>query len=248
VAQAAGVDIFSIGVECKSWSGRFGAYWSQLIGDVRKRFHGELTYSANWDEADSVLFWDQLDYIGINAFYPLASHNAARYEQYAQGAAAALELSSRLSRLVGKPALFVEVGYTARPDAAVEPWLWPDTMQNVSVDEWEQARALAALMGAAASEPSIAGMFVWRYYANLDDVSQEASWGFSPHGKLAERVLANVFAARWAADPQPFDAPIQGRMINPSRLEKYLSSAPPATRAVEPKTPGSSVWGLSDIK
>ena len=33
------------------------------------------------------------------------------------------------------------------------------------------------------------GFFVWRYYANLDDVSQEAAWGFSPHAKLAERVL-----------------------------------------------------------
>jgi hypothetical protein len=144
--------------------------------------------------------------------------------------------------------LFVEVGYTARPNAAVQPWLWPDTMHGVEVDEWEQARALAALMGAAASKPWMAGMFVWRYYANLDDVSQEASWGFSPHGKLAERVLTNVFLAPWAGDPQQLDPIAHGRMINPRRLEKYLSSAPPATRAVDPRTPGSSASGLSDMK
>jgi hypothetical protein len=201
VAAAADADIFSIGVECKSWSGRFGAYWLELIRDVRAVFPGQLTYSANWDEADNVLFWEQLDYVGINAFYPLASHNQASYAQYAEGAEAAVERAHTLGRLVGKPVLFVEIGYTTRPNAAVEPWLWPDIMQDVQVDEWEQARALAALMGAAATKPWLAGVFVWRYYANLDDVSQEASWGFSPHGKLAERVLRNVFRAHWASDP-----------------------------------------------
>jgi hypothetical protein len=201
IAAAADVDVFSIGVECKSWSGRFGAYWLELIRSVRKTFPGELTYSANWDEADNVLFWEQLDYVGINAFYPLASHDQASYAEYAQGAEAALERARTLRDLVRKPVLFVEIGYTTRPNAAVEPWLWPDTMQNVQVDEWEQARALAALMGAAAAKPWLAGVFVWRYYADLDDVSQEAAWGFSPHGKLAERVLRNVFRSQWASDP-----------------------------------------------
>jgi hypothetical protein len=204
VAAAAEADIFSIGVECKSWSGRFGAYWAELIHSVRAKFPGALTYSANWDEADNVLFWEQLDYVGINAFYPLANQEHASYEQYAQGAEAALQRAGALGELVHKPVLFVEIGYTTRPNAAVEPWLWPDTMQHVSVDEWEQARALAALMGAAASKSWLAGVFVWRYYANLDDVSQEASWGFSPHAKLAERVLSNVFSAQWASDPMFF--------------------------------------------
>ena len=57
-----------------------------------------------------------------------------------------------------------------------------------------------ALLGAAASQPWLAGLFLWRYYADLDDISQEAAWGFSPHAKLAERVLGNVFHAEWASD------------------------------------------------
>jgi hypothetical protein len=74
-------------------------------------------------------------------------------------------------------------------------------MEHVTVDEHEQARALAALAGAAAQRPWISGFFVWRYYANLDDVSQEAIWGFSPHGKLAESVLSQIFGQRWSSDP-----------------------------------------------
>ena len=219
VAARAGADMFSIGVECKSWSGRFGPYWSALIRAVRARFPGQLTYSANWDEADDVLFWDELDYIGINAFYPLAQHDGASYAEYAEGAERAVERAGTLARQLHKPVLFVELGYTTRDNAAVKPWLWPDTMQDLTPNEWEQARALAALLGAAASQPWIAGQFLWRYYADLDDVSQEASWGFSPHGKLAERVLQNAFGVPWAADGPEHAAATHGRMITPRRLE-----------------------------
>ena len=45
-----------------------------------------------------------------------------------------------------------------------------------------------------------AGAFVWRLYADPDDLSQEAEWGFSPRGKLAEVVMRDAFAATWAAD------------------------------------------------
>jgi hypothetical protein len=203
LARRAGADALSIGVECKSWSGRFGAFWSALIADVRAAFPGQLTYSANWDEADDVLFWDQLDFVGINAFYPLADHADASYATYAEGAARAVERAMALGRLVAKPIVFVEIGYTTRRDAAVKPWLWPDDMHHVAIDEWEQARALSALMGAAITQSAFRGLFVWRYYANLDDISQEASWGFSPHGKLAEPLLSNVFQTPWAGDPDP---------------------------------------------
>lgn len=194
------VDAFSIGVECKSWSGRFAAYWKHLIGDVRGTFPGLLTYSANWDEAEQVVFWSELDWIGINAFYPLASHNGASYTEYLEGARRARDQVGALARTLDMPVLFVEVGYTTRRDAAVEPWLWPDDMTDVVYDEDEQARALSALVELFAPEPWFAGLFVWRYYADLDDVSQEHGWGFSPHGKRAEAVLSQAFRWQWGSD------------------------------------------------
>jgi hypothetical protein len=200
-AQDAGADVLSIGVECKSWSGRFGEFWTSLIKDVRRVFHGKLTYSSNWDEAENVLFWDQLDYIGINAFYPLAHHAGATDDEYLAGAREALANVNALRSTLHMPVLFAEIGYTTRADAAVEPWLWPDGMRDVVIDEREQARALAALITASVPYPWFSGFYVWRYYANLDDVSQEAAWGFSPHAKLAEQVLADAFGAAWGADP-----------------------------------------------
>ena len=199
-AAAAGADAFSVGVECKSWSGRFAPYWRSLIAEIRSVFPGYLTYSSNWDEAENVIFWDDLDFVGINAFYPLASHNGATDAEYAEGAKRNRDNVADLAKLFDKPILFVEVGYTTRANAAVEPWLWPDDMQNVVIDEVEQARALKAVFGAFLTEPWFAGFFVWRYYADIDDVSQEAIWGFSPHGKVAEPLLTSVFHSYWASD------------------------------------------------
>lgn len=203
-AADAGADALSLGVECKSWSGRFPRFWTELIRDVRAVFPGLLTYSANWDEVEDVLFWDQLDFIGINAFYPLAEENGASDEQYLSGALGRARDVAALAEAIQRPVLFVEVGYTTRADAAVQPWLWPDDMEDVVIDEREQARALEATFRAFLGERWFAGFFVWRYYASLDDVSQEARWGFSPHTKLAETVLRDAFAAPWAADPSPF--------------------------------------------
>jgi len=101
----------------------------------------------------------------------------------------------------GKPVLFTEIGYTTRPDPAVRPWEWPDAMSHVKVDEAAQAAAYRALVGPLLDERDFAGFFVWRVYADPDDVSQEAPWGFSPRGKLAEIVLRDAFTAPWACDP-----------------------------------------------
>lgn len=220
-AAAMEVDALSVGVECKSWSGRFGDFWASFLDDVRAAFPGLLTYSANWDEAESVLFWDRLDLIGINAFFPLAHHDGATFDEYLTGAREARDAVSTVSEALDMPVVFVEVGYTTRRDAAVEPWLWPDGMTDVAYSEEEQSRALEASLDAFVPEEWFAGFFVWRYYASLDDVSQEAIWGFSPHGKQTEDMLSQVFRSPFGVDPDRLAIPTL--LDGPSRWDGLLA-------------------------
>jgi hypothetical protein len=74
-------------------------------------------------------------------------------------------------------------------------------MKDVKVDERAQAEAYRALIAPFLDARWCAGFFIWRFYADPDDVSQEAEWGFSPRGKLAELVMRDAFTARWATDP-----------------------------------------------
>ena len=45
--------------------------WRLIIATVRRYFEGTLTYAANWTDYEKVPFWDALDVIGIQAYFPL---------------------------------------------------------------------------------------------------------------------------------------------------------------------------------
>jgi hypothetical protein len=209
VAREARVDMFAAGVELRSWVTTSRApSFLDVITAVRQVYPGLLTYAGNWDDVEETSILGALDLIGINAFYPLAERANASAEELAKGGRGVAERVARLARIWHKPVVFNEFGYTTRPDPAHRPWEWPDFMTRVVVDQEAQASAYRALLGPLLDEPSLAGAFVWRYYADPDDQSQEAEWGFSPRGKLAELALRDAFGARWAADPTPAPSPL----------------------------------------
>jgi len=202
VARAHEVEMLSVGVELRSWltSARATEDARALVHDVRAKYPGILTYSANWDDVDEVVILRDIDVIGINAFYPLADKaGASRDELLAGGARVGAKIQA-LAAGWGKPVIFTEVGYTTRPDPAVRPWEWPDTMKGVKVDEEAQADAYRAILAGVIGEPTFGGFFVWRQFADPNDVSQEAAWGFPFRGKLSEMLVREAFATRFAAD------------------------------------------------
>ena len=71
---------------------------------------------------------------------------------------------------------------------------------KVEIDQEAQARAYAALLGSLRETEGFAGTFVWRMYADVSDMSQEAEWGFSPWGKRSEQVLRDAYRQHWWGD------------------------------------------------
>ncbi len=201
VAAGSHVELFSAGVELRSWVTTPRApSFAALVRELRGIYKGLITYSANWDDVDTTVVLGELDVIGVNAFYPLAFRDGAPFADLLQGGKRVQAKVRGLADLWHKPVLFTEIGYTTRRDPAIRPWEWPDAMSGVAVDEHAQADAYRALIAPLLDEPSFMGLFVWRVYADPDDVSQEAEWGFSPRGKLAELVVRDAFATTWAGD------------------------------------------------
>jgi hypothetical protein len=202
VAEASRADMLSVGVELRSWvTGPRAPSFAAVIADVRRVYGGVLTYSANWDDVEDTVILGDVDVIGVNGFYPLADEAAAPAAKLREGGERVRAKVHALAERWQRPVLFTEIGYTTRPDPAVRPWEWPDAMSHVTVDEAAQAAAYRGLVGPLLEERDFAGFFVWRVYADPDDASQEAPWGFSPRGKQAELVVRDAFAARWASDP-----------------------------------------------
>jgi len=201
VAEAEKVDMLSAGVELRSWVTTSRAPgFARIVGRVRSAYSGLLTYAANWDDVEETVVWSQVDVIGINAFYPLHWENGATHEQLLAGGIRAAETVAALAARFDKPVIFTEFGYTARKDAAIEPWLWPEQLGAVHADHDAQAEAYAALLFSLTQVPGFGGTFVWRIYADLGDTSQEPSWGFSPWDKPAEGVLRAAFRRPWWGD------------------------------------------------
>jgi hypothetical protein len=204
VAETFGVDLLSVGVELRFWvtTARYRSFLP-IVKDVRRVYHGPITYSANWDDVVDTLILPDLDVIGINAFFPLGDKDGASLEELREGGRRVRSKVHDLAETWRRPVVFTEVGYTTRPNPAIRPWEWPDAMKNVRVDESAQAEAYQALLAPVLDEENFGGFFVWRVYSDPEDVSQEAEWGFSPRGKLAELVVRDAFAAPWACDATP---------------------------------------------
>jgi hypothetical protein len=201
VARESQVELFSVGVELRSWvTSSHAQSFFDVIRAVRDVYPGPLTYAANWDDAETTPLWSALDVIGINAFYPLAERSGATLPDLL---AKSTQLRGDVAQLAArwhKGVLFTEIGYTARPDPALRPWEWPEDLGDVRYAPFAQADAYAALLAPFIDEDWFLGFFVWRFYADPFDASQEPEWGFSPLYKPAEAVLRSTFAARWGID------------------------------------------------
>ncbi|HVJ18595.1 MAG TPA: hypothetical protein VM686_24410 [Polyangiaceae bacterium] len=205
VAEEARADLFSAGVELRSWVTTTRApSFVEVIHAVREVYTGPVTYAGNWDDVEDTVILGELDLIGVNAFFPLTDKEGADLQTLLGGGREVAKKMRALSELWDKPVFFSEYGYTTRRDPALRPWEWPEHLTNVVVDENAQADAYRGLLAPMIDEPWFAGAFVWRAYSDPDDVSQEAEWGFNPRGKQAELALRDAYAAWWAADgPRP---------------------------------------------
>jgi len=142
VAERTHADMFSVGVELRSWVTTPRARsFAAIVRDVRAVYHGVLTYSSNWDDVGDAIILGGIDVIGINAFYPLAEKPNASFAELLEGARQIRKRVHALAETWHKPVVFTETGYTTRPDPAVRPWEWPDTMKDIHVDEAAQAQA-----------------------------------------------------------------------------------------------------------
>jgi hypothetical protein len=202
LAEEADVDMLAAGVELRSWvtTARAPSFVS-LVHEMRERYSGLLTYAANWDDAEDTVVWGHLDLIGINAFYPLHWEDDATWQQVEAGGGRVVESVVALAKRHERPVVFTEFGYTTRKNTAIKPWLWPEELGRVQVDQKAQARAYAALLGSMKKVPGFAGAFVWRMYADVADMSQEPEWGFSPWGKTAQPIVRLTFTDPSFGDP-----------------------------------------------
>jgi hypothetical protein len=179
------VDLLVIGTELGGVTAQphQAAAWRALIRDVRRVDSGPLTYAANWaKDFETLSFWDDLDVLGLNMYYPLAGPGETPDAESPRVRDLRAKLAA-FSRRHGKPVVFTEVGYAASALAAVEPW----KEDNAPADPAMQARCYQVVFEAFYREPWLAGLFWWKWPSHGRGGLHDDS--FNPLGKPALQVL-----------------------------------------------------------
>lgn len=198
MAESEGADILVVGVELRSTERQQERRWRDLVSEVRRRFQGEITYSANWDDATSLPWWDAVDYIGVQFYPPVATSETASRSDIHSAVAARLDGIAAVARRHDKPVLFTEVGYRAASDGLVHPHEWPERKAEVRFDPRSQATGYQTLIEAVRNRPWVHGLYWWKWFTD-PDTAEEGPAGFSPRGKVAETILRAAYGGRCVA-------------------------------------------------
>ncbi|MBQ4914743.1 hypothetical protein J8L85_09875 [Maribacter sp. MMG018] len=197
MAQDTKAELFCIGTELKTSIKNQPEKWELLIKEIRDIYDGKLTYAANWhDEYEHITFWDQLDYIGIQAYFPLTKEENPSLETIEKGWDKHLKALENVHKKYGKPILFTEVGYKSTLDATIKPWEWSSYLSKLSEKKSDMTQQLAyeAMFKKNWNKPWFAGIYIWQWHTRTTRESAETDLDFSPRFKPAENVIAKWFA------------------------------------------------------
>jgi hypothetical protein len=191
-AEREALPAFAVGTELGGTTDR-EAQWRRVIGRVRGLYRGKLTYCANWNEAERVPFWDALDFVGVQAYYPLAGEGRPRLAEIREAWTPIAGRLAALARRTRRPIVFTEVGYRSLAGNLREPWR---TGTDGDPDAALQRDAYRAMFESLWHRPWFAGSFVWKWHPDLGAgrPAGRRERDFTPQGKPALEVIRLFYA------------------------------------------------------
>lgn len=188
LADSLGIELFCIGTEFRKAVVQRPEFWQELIKKVRKIYTGKLTYAANWDNYENVLFWDQLDFIGVDAYFPVDTAATPSLAQLQSGWQKQAKQLAQFSKKYDKQILFTEFGYQSQPRTAGNHW----ELDQSTVCLPCQSVAYEAIFTVFWQQHWFAGGFFWKWHFR-EDIGGENDPDFTPQGKPAMEVISSYY-------------------------------------------------------
>lgn len=191
LAEELEVPLLCIGTELKKAVVQRPQFWVCLIGEIRKIYHGKLTYAANWDNVENITFWKELDYIGVDAYFVISEASEPKKKDLELGWRPIRETLKTLSQKNQRPILFTEFGYQSAKGSAGKHWEVYNDISNLDLDI--QCLAYEVLFETFWSQDFFAGGFLWKWHFK-EDAGGVSDTRFTPQGKPAEQLIARFYA------------------------------------------------------
>lgn len=190
IAQSGGVEVLMIGSEMVS-AEKHTEEWLEVVRQVRQRYRGKLTYSANWDHYQPVKFWHALDLIGMTSYYKLSDTLCPPVDSLVEAWQPIKQNILDWQKDIGKPILFTEVGWCSQEGASIEPWNYYHKQEATRKGHLEQRNCYEAFMRVWSDVPQVGGVIWWEWttYGGGKDC-----YNYTPKDKPAEKLLRDWFA------------------------------------------------------
>jgi hypothetical protein len=191
LAQREHVDALGVGSELNSLEAD-GVQWLQLINQVRQVYSGLVTYSSTFSNGYPAGFASALDFLGVDAYYPMAVQAGATVKDLELAWRPWIAELERIHAASGKPITITEIGTPSRAGSYLTPWtLKPGAPLDLETQSRYYQASCHALSGV------VPGLYWW--YTNLDASSAPLrDTGYNPTGKPAELEIAKCFGSSGA--------------------------------------------------
>ncbi|MDG1333686.1 MAG: hypothetical protein P8P74_15220 [Crocinitomicaceae bacterium] len=195
LADSMNVDVFCIGTEYRKSVVKRDKFWRRLIDEVREIYSGPVTYAANWDNYENVKFWDKLDFIGIDAYFPLSKEKEPSLDQLKTGWIKKSKELKTFSEKWDKKIAFTEYGFKSvdfmNGGSKSEEDLKPN-MKN-------QEKGYTAFFNTIWKEEWMLGGFLWKwhFYENAGGLENTR---YTPQNKPAQEIVKAFYGGKLESD------------------------------------------------
>lgn len=201
LADSLDMEAFCIGLELKHVVTERPEYWPKLIKKVRAVYKGKITYAANWDNYENITFWNDVDFIGINAYFPLSQEKTPVVNDLKSAWEKDKKSLFKLHKKYDKPIVFTEFGYRSTDGAAGNQWEFEQLGEpTASINFQAQEHAYQALFETFWDEPWFGGGFLWKWYSFGSLRSDPNNVDYTPQGKPVEKIILNWYGKSKFAD------------------------------------------------
>jgi len=194
LAEELGCEMLCIGCEMLGTEHR-DADWRALIKKLREIYSGKLVYNTNHGKEDNSEWFDELDYIGTSAYFPVGVNGATKEDMMVEWE----KVRERLNKIADKKKkkyIFMEIGCRSAKGCSAMPWDF--ARKEFPWDEDEQANFYESCLEVFMKDERFAGVFWWDWSTFIYDTVEEArkQIGFNVHLKKAEKVLKEKYAVK----------------------------------------------------
>jgi len=182
------IEIFCIGVELKSAAARNPEFFRALIKKVRVVYKGKLTYAANWDNYTNVKFWDALDFIGIDGYFPISTKKTPSIEDLKRGWNRVLPKLEAFSNKTKKKIIFTEFGYRSCDYSIGKQWEI-EKNKAIPINNTNQINGYTVFFEQVYTSKFIAGGFLWKWFGNEKDLELLPKNNYTPQHKPVEQII-----------------------------------------------------------